>query len=195
MLSPEIVHRVGRHPADADRPAAARKYHTRLGRAGARTARRIEMPMEHKAVGHSCLAAFFYYFANAQFPMRGGNVCESVLANGCQTGFLPILFTVANWTKWEQPTNFPVTANAVLFVGGAFPGVSLASLAPPRLCSCRPYGACKSDPFLDIRHAKTTLFVGGIVFNRVAVKGLQPWVQRSRGAAERNPRRDVPHCL
>jgi hypothetical protein len=89
------------------------------------------MPMEHKAVGHSCLAAFFYYFANAQFPMRGGNVCESVLANGCQTGFLPILFTVANWTKWEQPTNFPVTANAVLFVGGAFPGVSLASLTPP----------------------------------------------------------------
>jgi len=38
------------------------------------------------------------------------NVFGSVLAQGCQTGFLPALFTVVTWIKGEKSAIFPATA-------------------------------------------------------------------------------------
>jgi len=131
----------------------------------------------------------------ALFPRSVGNVYGSVTVNGCQTGFLLALFPVANWTKNVPSAIFPATANAVLIVGGAFPGVALASLAPPPAVFMSPLtGLSKATFSLIFAKRKHALFFEDVVFNRVAVKGLQPWVQRSRVAAERNPRRDVPHC-
>jgi hypothetical protein len=135
-------------------------------------------------------------FLNALFPMRIGNVFGSVTVNGCQTGFLYALFPVANWNKNVPSAFFPATANAVLFGGGAFPWVALASLTPPTAVLLSPLtGLSKATFSLTFAMRKHALLFGDDVFNRIAVKGLQPWVQRSRAAAERNPRRNVPHCL
>ena len=63
---------------------------------------------------------------------------------------------------------FPVTANAVLFVGGAFPGVALASLAPPPAVLLSPLtGLSKAIFSLTFAMRKHTLFIGDVVFNRV----------------------------
>ena len=122
------------------------------------------------------------FFLKRSFTTRVGNVYGSVTVNGCQTGFLLALFPVANWTKNVPSAIFPATANAVLFVGGAFPGVALLSPLT---------GLSKAIFFLTFAMRKHALFIEDVFFNRIAVKGLQPRAQRSRvsGGAEPTERR------